>query len=133
MANVSWIYARDVDVALLLTAHCNLSSCRNILVGVSAEKTNINNLSEFLYCERAKYLLILHCLTGCDTVGKSFPRSHGQNYFCKLKIRISLAFESLQEEVMPMGDRRWSSEWCARSTWIWMGRKQWRLYSSNNC
>ena len=133
IANVSWIYVRDVDVAALLIAHHNLLSCRNILVGVSAGKTNINSLFVFLGSERAKCLLMLFCFTGCDTVGTSFPRSYGQNYFCKLKIRISLAFESMQEEVMPIGDHWWSSNWCARSTWIlWMGRKQWQLYSTNN-
>ena len=133
IANVSWIYGRDVDVALLLIAHHNLLSYRNIYFGISAGKTNIISLFVFLGSERAKCLLMLLCFTGGDTVGKSFPRGHGQNYFCKLKIRISLAFESLQEEVMPIDNHWWNSNWCARSTWIlWMGRKQWRLYSTNN-
>ena len=63
-------YASDVDVAVLLITHCNLLSCRNIYFGVSAEKTNIDILLEIVGSELAKCLLTLHCLTGCDTVGK---------------------------------------------------------------
>ena len=59
-----WVYAGDVDAAVLLTAHRNLLSCRKLYFGVSAEKTNIDSLLEFLGSERAKCLLTLHHLTG---------------------------------------------------------------------
>ena len=41
-------------------------------VKVSAEKTNIKSLLDFLGSERAKFLLKPHCLTGCNTVEKCF-------------------------------------------------------------
>ena len=65
-----WVYASNVDVVVQLITHCNLLSCRNVYFCVSAEKTNIDSLLEFLGCEHAKCLLTLHCLTGCDTVRK---------------------------------------------------------------
>ena len=65
-----WFYASVVDVAVLLIAHRNLLSCRNVYFGVSPENVNINGLLEFLGKGSAKCLLTLHCLTGCDTVEK---------------------------------------------------------------
>lgn len=39
-----WVFASDVNVAVPLIAHLNLLSCRNVYLGVSAEKTNIGSL-----------------------------------------------------------------------------------------
>ena len=46
--------------------------CRNIHFRVSAEEANIEGLLEFPGSEHAKRLLTLHCLTGCDTLGKFY-------------------------------------------------------------
>lgn len=66
------VYANEVNVAVLLIAHHNLMGCRNIHFGVSAEGANIEGLLEFPGSEHAKRLLTLHCLTGCDTLGKFY-------------------------------------------------------------
>ena len=67
-----WVFVSDVSVAVLLIAHHNLMGCRNIHFGVSAEGANIEGLLEFPGSEHAKRLLTLHCLTGCDTLGKFY-------------------------------------------------------------
>ena len=100
----AWVCATDVDVVVLLIAHCNLLSCRNVYFGVSAEKTNINSLLEFLASERAKCLLKLHYLTGCDALGKFYNVSKElwTKLFLQIKDQdISKPFECLQKEVMP--------------------------------
>ena len=61
-----WLCDSDVDVAVPLIAHHNLLSSINVCFGFSAEKTNIDSHLDFLGGEREKYLLALHCLTGCN-------------------------------------------------------------------
>ena len=65
-----WFYASVVDVVVLLISHRNLLSCRNVYFRVSPENVNTSSLLESLGKGRAKCLLTLHCLTGCDTVEK---------------------------------------------------------------
>lgn len=67
-----WVFVSDVSITVLLIAHRNLMGCRNIRFGVSAEEANIEGLLEFPGSEHAKRLLTLHCLTGCDTLGKFY-------------------------------------------------------------
>ena len=43
-----WVYATDVHVAVLLIGQRNLLNCRNVCFAVSALKTNIDSLLEFL-------------------------------------------------------------------------------------
>ena len=44
-----WVYASDVNIAVPLIAHLNLLNCRNVYLGVSAEKTNIGSLFDCDY------------------------------------------------------------------------------------
>ena len=98
-----WVYDSDVNVALLLIVEHYLLRFRNVYFGVSAEKTNIGSLLEFLGSERAKCLFTFHYLTGCDTVVKfHISKEARTKLFLQLNDQdIFKAFESLQEEVMP--------------------------------
>ena len=94
----------DVDVAVLLIGHRHLLRCRNVYFGVSVENYNTDSLLEFLGSDRAKYLLTLHYLNGCNTVGKFY--NHSKEPWPKLFLQIKYqdvfkAFESLHEKVMP--------------------------------
>ena len=85
-------------------AYHNLLSIRNVYFGANAKKTNIDSLLEFLGSKHVKCLLTLHCLTGCNTVGKfhNVSKESWTKLFLQTKDQdIFKTFESLQQEVMP--------------------------------
>ena len=101
---VSLVYGSDINVSVLLMAYHNLLSIRNVYFGANAKKTNIDSLLEFLGSKHVKCLLTLHCLTGCNTVGKfhNVSKESWTKLFLQTKDQdIFKTFESLQQEFMP--------------------------------
>ena len=87
----AWVYASDVDVAVPVTDHRNLLSCRYFYFGVSAEKTDINSLHAVLGRERAKCLLALHFRSNNNEIRtrNRLVRKRTLNYLAKLTKRLS--------------------------------------------
>ena len=77
LANVTTlVYSVDTDVFTLLLKHHNNIRCDKLLMHtVSGECIDISAVHDVLGGDIASALLSLHCLTGCDTVGKFNKKS----------------------------------------------------------
>ena len=65
------VYSSDMDVFILLTNHCNRFQCKNIYQQLVSGFIKINQIGHVLGDVCSAAILVLHGVTGCDTVGRS--------------------------------------------------------------
>ena len=65
------VHANDTDIFVLLVRHLNEIDCNQLYMQLNAtESVDITAVSQVLDVDLSSVLMSVHCITGCDTVGK---------------------------------------------------------------
>ena len=70
------VHASDTDIFVLLVRHLNEIDCKQLYMQLNpTESIDITAVSQVLNIDVSNALMSIHCITGCDTVGKFAGKS----------------------------------------------------------